>query len=516
MTKSFLSRIAPAYAARREEARLRLARASFQQDVIARQQTILQSYDAAQTGGRMSGWSRPHTSPSTELQGALPFLRATARDLVRNSPHANRAVRVLSTHIAGTGVRPRAKVVGMQKDAAEAISRISRDQWDRFVENCDPEGQMDFYGQQRLVARATAEGGEALRIWVPYAEDGRLFWRCQVVEGDLLDHQKNEMLANGGRIVQGVEFDQMGRRVAYWMHEWHPGERYLAGGFHFDVKRVPAEFVDHVYEILRPGQVRGVSWLAPAATILRDVDDLAEAEVVRKKLEACISMVVHNSADDQIGGAPMASLSEAKGSDGAALKTSAGDPIERMQPGMIFEARPGWDVSFNAPPASEGLVEHMKERFHAIAAGTGTTYFQLTGDMSKANYSSMRAGELDFARLVDVWQADLMITQSGRPGWRRVMRAAQVNGELRSPRIPGAAWTPPARPWVDPKSDATAAIMQIEAGLISAPEVIERTGRTPEEVLEENRAWREKLKSAGLRVEPNFGAFETDSNEDSE
>ncbi|RAK24101.1 lambda family phage portal protein [Salipiger aestuarii] len=494
---NILTHIAPAFTARRAEARLRVAQAELNMAAVAKQAELVQSYDAARVGGRMSGWARPHTSATTELQGALPFLRASARDLVRNSPHASRAVRVLSTHIAGTGVRPRAKPVSQDKEAREAVSRITRDQWERFVENVDTEGQIDFFGQQRLLMRAVVEGGEALRIWTPVAQDGRLFWRATIVEGDLLDHQKTEMLSDGGRIVQGIEFDAAGRRVAYHMHRWHPGERYLPGGFTFDLQRVPAAFVDHVFEVLRPGQVRGVSWMAPSATTLRDTEDLAEAEIVRKKLEACISMVVTNANDDgDPSGVP--ALAGAEDDSGAPLRSASGAPIERMQPGMVLQARPGWGVDFNAPPASEGLAEHMRERLHAIAAGIGTTYFQMTGDLSQANYSSMRGGELEFGRLVEIWQADLMITQSGRPAWRRVMDAARVNGDLRLPFSPVAQWTPPKRPWVDPQKDAAAAIMQINANLISPQEVIERTGQTPEELIEELRAWQEMLADAGI------------------
>ncbi|EBA08942.1 phage portal protein [Sagittula stellata] len=449
---------------------------------------VIQAYDAARVGGRMAGWSRPHTSAATELQGALPFLRAGARDLVRNSPFASRAVRVVASHVAGSGVRPRLadEIAGLE--AREALQRITRDQWERFQENCDPEGQMDFYGQQRLVMRTVAEGGEALRLWFPVSDRGRLFWRCRIVEGDLLDHQRNEDLPGGGRVVQGVEFDALGRRVAYHLFEGHPGDSYAATGWKQTTRRVSAEYVDHIFEVLRPGQVRGVSWFAPVATVLRDLDDLAEAEVVRKKLEACISMVVHNAHEDAAPDG--AAIAPATGDAAVPLRSASGSPIERMQPGMVLEARPGWGVEFNAPPASPGLVEHMKERLHAVAAGIGVTYMQMTGDMSRANYSSMREGRIEFNRLVDSWQADLMVQQSGRPAWRRVMQAASINGELTTRLTPRAKYIAPKRPWVDPQKDVSAAVLEIENFIADPEAVIEATGKTPEEVMAGQKRWR--------------------------
>ena len=143
----------------------------------------------------------------------------------------------------------------------------------------------------------------------------------------------------------------------------------------------------------------------------------------------------------------------------------------------------------------------MKERLHAIAAGVGVTYMQMTGDLTGANYSSMRAGDIEFGRLVSAWQADLMIHQTGRPAWGRIMQAAQINGDLTTPIRPLATFTPPKRPWVDPTKDAKASIMEIEAGLASPQDHIQRQGKTPEEVVAERREWAEMNEAAGTAAE---------------
>lgn len=495
----------PQFSARRAEARLRLERANTSLLAEKKRAELVQSYDAARTGGRASGWSRPQTSASTEIQAAIPMLRAAARDLVRNSAYGAAATRGLAAHIAGTGVRPRAIVPDGDKADREKLQRQTRDQWERFVERCDPSGQMDFYGQQNLLTRTAVEGGEALRLWRPVVEGNRLFWRCEILEGDLLDHSMNTVLKSGNRVVQGVEFDEIGRRVAYHLFETHPGDRYAPLASTWRTRRVEAQYVDHIYEVLRPGQVRGVSWFAPVATLLRDIDDLAEAELVRKKLEACIAMVVYNSVDESDPAASIAggSVGGEAGDSTPALKTASGSPVERMTPGTILEAKPGWEVSYHAPAASEGLVEHMRERLHAVAAGLGLPYAGMTGDLSSVNYSSMRGGEMSFNRLVESWQSMLMIHQSGRPAWKRVMQAAQMNGDLAEGAIPRAAWTPPKRPWVDPLKDASAAILQMRAGLISPQEVISRLGRNPEEVLKEFEEWQEL--TSDLPLDPGFG-----------
>lgn len=475
--------IAPGLAASRAEAHLRKAK-------VAVQMKNLQRYDAAISGGRHSGRARPATSASSEIQYGLAPLRNAARDLVRNNPHAHRAMRVIRSHVAGEGMRPRAIFdERTDKDEAKRLKLVARDQWARFVENCDVEGRLDFYGQQRLGMGSVVESGEYLRLWFLVRENGTWFWRCRILEGDYLDHQRNEVLADGGRIVQGVEFDAIGRRVAYHLHKTDPGDRFgVSLRSRMDVVRIEAEFVDHVYEVLRPGQVRGVSWFAPVAVTLSDIDELAEAELVRKKLEACIAGVITNTNEDALPGAG-AGIAAATDDEGSPLTDSAGNPVERLQPGMFLHARQGWSIEYQTPTASEGMSEHMRERLHAVAAGVGTTYAQMTGDLSGANFSSMRAGTLEFNRLVDGWQSDLMIKQSGIPAWQRVMRLAVAQGRL--PFVPRAAFTPPRRPWVDPLKDIKAAREEVEAGWASDQDMIERTGRDPEDVIAERREWRE-------------------------
>ncbi|MDF2140851.1 phage portal protein [Paenirhodobacter sp. CAU 1674] len=490
MFQQLMKAIAPGVAATRAEDMLRLQIAEARSVHVQRLLGDVRrdKFNAAATGGRFAAWSRPQTSANTELQAALPFLRATSRDLSRNNPFASRALRVLSAHVAGTGVRPRADLSRLEERDRKAVSLQTKEQWDQFVENCDPTGRTDFYGLQRLVTKSVVEGGEALVIWTPREIGGRMRWRCTVVEGDYLDHNRNGDVTGGGRIVQGVEFNKWGERVAYWLFNGHPGERFT-GMRGLESRRVPAQFVDHIFEMMRPGQARGIPWFAPVATLMHDVEGLAEAELVRKKLEACISMVINNSHDD--GEGTGGSLSPMTDDAGAIVKDASGNPIERMQPGMIVEARPGWGVEFNAPPASPGLTEHMRERLHAIAAGIGATYMQITGDVSQANYSSMREGRIEFERLVDVWQDDLMIMQMGRPAWRRVMFAGQQNGTVQDMPMVATEWTRPKRPWVDPQKDVTASIKEIEAGLSSHQEVIARKGRDPMAVLDEQAAWKE-------------------------
>ncbi len=77
------------------------------------------------------------------------------------------------------------------------------------------------------------EAGEVLvRRRLRRASDGLpVPLQLQVLEADFLDATKSNNVG-AGRIVQGIEFDPVGKRRAYWLHPEHPGDAHgaLRGG----------------------------------------------------------------------------------------------------------------------------------------------------------------------------------------------------------------------------------------------------------------------------------------------
>ena len=66
------------------------------------------------------------------------------------------------------------------------------------------------------------------------------------------------MAGNGNAIRQGIEFDRIGRRVAYHFLRRHPGDS-TDPGLAGEMVRVPASEVIHVIDPVEGGQLRGVS-----------------------------------------------------------------------------------------------------------------------------------------------------------------------------------------------------------------------------------------------------------------
>jgi len=435
------------------------------------------SYDGAKAGRRTDGWRATGSSANAEIITALPALRNRSRELVRNNPHARKAIDALVSGVVGAGLVP-----VLPPDREDV--RIA---WDAFSRECDADGQLEFAGLQSLIVRAFFESGEVLvRIRRRRPEDGLVVpLQLQVMEADHLDATRNELLSGGGRIIAGIEFDAIGKRVAYWLFQDHPGEVAPVSGS-LESRRVPADQVIHLYEKTRPGQIRGVPRLAAAMMRMRDLDDYEEAELVRKGIEACFAAFVTSPEADP-------GLTSASTDD-------AGRRIETLGAGMIQYLRPGETVSFGAPQTAEGYAEYTRTQLHAIAAGSGVTYEQLTGDLSQVNYSSIRAGLLEFRRMADTlrWQVLMpMLLSRVQAEFALLSRLA---GAVRKDVAPWE-WTAPRWEWVDPLKEVEAAAGEIRLGLSSLSEKLRERGMDPDRVFAEIADERKKLAALGITLE---------------
>lgn len=126
--------------------------------ILAQQafETLARGYDGAERRRRIDGWRTPGTSADTEIGAAGALLRDRMRDLVRNNPHAAKAVAVLVNNIIGSGIMPRAA------SGDEVLDRKVDALFTRWSDACDADGQLDFYGLQTLICREMVEAGEVL------------------------------------------------------------------------------------------------------------------------------------------------------------------------------------------------------------------------------------------------------------------------------------------------------------------------------------------------------------------
>lgn len=438
---------------------------------INRDKPKRRAYEAADKGRRGKAFRLAgSTGVNREIAGALVTLRDRSRHMTRNNGWAKRAVEAITKHAIGEGIQP-APLGKLAK-----IQNV-KDIWHDWACStaCDWYGKTTFYGLQELAMRSIVEGGDVLiiRRWVMPDDDCTLPIKLQLLEGDQLDHTRNG-INDMGVARLGIQFDKSGLIIGYWVFDYHPGD-----GMYFGMKcesqYVPKLDVLHVFEVLRPGQCRGIPFGVSSFMKLGDFSDYEDAQLVKQKIAACFSAFVLGS------------------------ESTDTDPIEDLEPGIIEHLGSGESMEFANPPSVTDYDPYASRILQGIAAAYGITYEMLTMDYSKVNFTSGRMAKIDVTNNFRSWQYNMIVPQLCDPVWRWFIQACLITGKLRE-AVP-ADWTAPRVQQLDPVKETDAQVKRIKAGLSTISETLRETGREPDEFFNEYKQDKERLDELGLTID---------------
>ncbi|NTI92272.1 phage portal protein [Agrobacterium rhizogenes] len=418
-------------------------------------------YNAAKYGRRNRPIMSRQTSANAEIGKAMGTLRDRSREFVRNSWAGERILDVLTSHVIGTGIMT---VPNTGSDRIDNRYRLLREEWEQ---SSDIEGVLDYGAQLALGFRSMVEGGDSVLRMVPVriADSPRILpFRLQGLEGDQIDVTRDNLLGSPGNtefVRLGVKIGDWGVRQGLYLWKNHPGEMVVGN---ID----PSALVDwddlcHLYRPLRLGQLRGISWFAPILLTAKEIQDLMEAAIVQQRTQSSFAGFIKRAPGGQ--------------SVLATKKDDRGDRITRVEPGMIQDIGDA-EIVFANPSSQSVFGDAYRAGLRAMAAGAGITYDQLTGDLTQANYSSLRAGKIEFRRLVEQIQWQMVVPMVCRKVDRRFLDLAIMSGRLPN-RKEGYAVDNimPAIEPIDPMKDMQADILAVRAGRLSPQEFISAWGR---------------------------------------
>lgn len=410
----------------------------------------MRRFDAAAGGRRASGFGS-FGRTSTEVSAATALVRSRARALAHNNPHISNGVANWVAALVGTGIQP----IG----DAEQISRFNV-----WAEMADADGRTDFWGLQAEVARSLVIDGEA---FVSFRGN-----RLQLIPAEMVDESRTANLRDGGYIVNGVEFSASGERVAYWVLPAKPTDQWAT---YQSSVRIAASEILHVFKPVGVGQVRGISWLAPIVVPASEFDAIVDALAVGVKVAALHAGFLTDQNGNASGSAPF---------DGE----QSGSVLDcGLEPGTLRVLPSGMDIKFSTPQHAQETAAFVRFQLQMLAAGLGLPEHLLSGDLTQANYSSLRAGLLPFRARVEQVQYGVLVPQLLNPVWRRVT--------LDTARID---WLPPKPAQVDPMKDTQATVAEIGAGLTSRKKAVAERGWNVDELDAEIAADRQREASLGL------------------
>lgn len=426
-------------------------------------------YEGASKGRRTSGWITGSGDANTMLKHDLAWLRERSRYLRRNNANAHKAIEVVTNNVIGKGIMT--EISGPQ-------AKRAKDLWKAWAEStaCDFDGRHDLSGLQKMMMDAIQESGEVLVRRRVVSDEMPV--KYQILESDFLATNRQEgLISNGNTVIQGIEFDDLGRRVAYHLYETHPGSTTYTGLSTLKVNRIPADEIYHLYRQERPGQARGVPWATPCMIKMKDLDDFEDATLMRQKIaNLFVAFVSDISAEVECD--------------------DESDLGERMVPAMIEHLPPGKSIDFANPPEPQNFTEFVRANQRGIAQAWGITYEALAGDYSNVNFSSGRMGWIEMGRNVESWRKHLIIN----PFLKNVEKDFELLAMLTGVQLGSLTYDhiAPRRELIDPQKEYDAMVTAMRAGLESRPSAIRSLGRDPETVNEQIQKSNEKQDELGL------------------
>jgi lambda family phage portal protein len=433
-------------------------------------------------------------SATTDIIGDLPMLRARSRDQMRNAPVALGALNTATSQVIGTGLSFTPAIdtdyLGLDDEQAAAWQQDAKRRFDAWAisTDCDIGRRLNFYGLQELTFRSMLESGDVF-VLTPRVERASAEARLalQLIEADRVCNPDRK--PDTDNLIDGIELSgNTGEALAVHVARQHPGDRRVTN-LKWDRVGVRGEKtgrmnVIHLFKPLRPGQVRGVPWIAPIIEPLKQLSRWTDAELNAAVVSGLFSVFVKMDpdafqdlfdSDAQTGIIQNAGQWSGEMDSGKAINLLPGESIETSTPGR---PNPEFDPFWTAMVRQIGMA--LEVPFEVLVM-----HFQ-------SSYSAARGALLMAWR---TWRSrrDFMSTYLCQPVYELWLADEIASGRIRAPGffadpITRAAWsrgfwTGDGPGSIDPVKEVQAAEKRVAMGIST---------KEAESILHDGIGWEQK------------------------
>lgn len=461
----------------------------------------------------LRSWRPQRLSAKSDIDANLITLRNRAADQVINTPIGAAAIMTSVMNTVGAGLRlfPRIpfKTLGLTPDEAREWERHTVQEFKLWSESreCDIYRRNNFLEMQNIAYATYLTDGDSFALFRRKAPSKNFPYtlKIQLVEANRVSNPIGtgsmysapnsygvEQLNpdNGNRIINGVEVDDDGALVAFWISNRVPGDyvsldgvttwqRVKAFGSYSEMPNVLQVCHDE-----RAEQYRGVPYLAPVLENLKQIGRYCSAELTAAIIRSFLSVFFTNTnASNSIDNI----LPDAYGNIKPETTEGVVDAAAyRLGPGTLNSLPKGVDVktvdSANAQSAYDSYMTHLEK---SVSAALDIPYEVLFKNFN-SSYSASRAALLqaqaefktrrkwfatDFCQLIyEQWLTEaIVLGRIDAPGY--------FDDPLLKKAWSTADWFGPAMSILDPVKDAQGSALRVAYGLSTRErEAAEMTG----------------------------------------
>lgn len=445
------------------------------------------NHGASRTKNSLIGWLTGGGSPEddSDLHGRV--LRIRARDLDAGGGLARAATRTMKTNVIGSGLIPKPKIdfeaLGISEEAAMEWQKLAKREFALWAEStaCDAERRSNFYQLQQLAYLTMMLSGDTFALMptfdiagFPYKTHVRLLEADRICTPESSGDSTSKDTDSGGKIIDGVEFDANGMVVAYHITNRHP----LASSDSRTIEYVAVQAygsktgfpnVLHVMTMERPGQARGIPFVAPMIEQLKQLSRYSDAELTANIIASMMTLFLTQEAGS--GDNPNMGIEDAVSE---AEKVTTDDTRIELAPGAIYKLEPGTKPEMvGTSRANNSYGDYVTNLITQIGAS-----MEIPGEvlMKKfnSNYSASRGALLEFWHMIPVARKNF-VSKFNNPIYEAVIAEAVATGRLEAPGFfddamirkawCGVDWIGTNMGIIDPKKEVEAAIKRIATNI---------------------------------------------------
>ncbi|OAF14121.1 phage portal protein [Bradyrhizobium neotropicale] len=491
-------------------------------------------YDARPfTAGYLNGWQPSWGTPGSEISRERSLVASINLDLLFSNPIVAALVETFATYAIGTGLtlssRPNADALGISPEEARALAHQIETAWATWASNpveCDASGRHTLHQLATAAFKSFLLTGETVFLldW-KRAAGAATGTKVNLLDARQLDQSITRVADgnNNGSVMQGVQFDKTGRLEGYWIRPFVLGNFNTAPQAIFVKARTSwgRPRVGHLFDIIAPGQIRGISPLAAALTSAHSKKTHQEFALASALVQSMVAATVESdlpreaafktiATDDPLGvqvppGVSMEAWAKAQtdyygGDEGVKIN---------LQPGVVTHMMRGDKLVMHRAQSPNSTYDAFDKSLSREAAkAAGGSYEDASGDYANTSFSAARlAQELPWR--INKRRRAAIVEPFYRAAFVAWLEEACETGRIKLPKgapafweasdaYANAVWRGEGKPVADPLKAAQADILEMENGLATLEAKLGERGYDFEEVTAQRKAEKDQLTAAGL------------------
>ena len=436
----------------------------------------------------------------SDIVGELSTIRARSRDIVRNSSIGAGIIKLMCRGVIGDGLKLmpaiNGAVLGLSREKVKEIENIIENEFSLWAESlfCDSECTLNFYALQDLAFSSFLENGDVFAL-LTYIKNPITNYSLSInlIESDLCN-TPSAFIAKKG-VMLGVRKNKYNAPVSYFFKTNLPKSEMEAYNYFSnmlgvdDYREIPAydnknrRQLLHIFKKARPGQTRGVPFLAPVLEQLKQIERYTDAELMASVIASKYTVFIKNPLGESI--APESIIGE-PGAERHGGDLHLGD-------GVIAELGEGQDVAIANPARPNAqFADFISFTIKKIGMGLGLP-FEVLMQSFTSSYSASRGSLLE-AEKTFLKYRQAFINDFCKPIYEHFLDEIVSLGKINAPGYEepakrkaylNAYWLAPKKSQIDELKEVNAAVARIEAGLSNKTvETMNLTGMKYENVLE--------------------------------